>query len=104
MSVVSQEDFDVVKGKVAELEAALVAVAAKLDTDTGVVLETYNEDAALASSISWDVTNVSGRALRFKDATGKEFSLANTGVATITGMTAELTQWETDSYITKALT
>jgi len=104
MSVVTQESFDLLQAKVVELEAALVALAAKLDTDATVTLETYNEDAALASSASWDVTNVSGRILRFKDAVGKDFSLADTGVATITGMTPELTQWEADAYITKITT
>lgn len=104
MSVVSQEEFALVQGKVVELEAALVAIAAKLDTDTGVDLTTYNEDAALASSASWDVTNDSDTALRFKDASGKEFLLSVGDTVTITGMTAQLTQWETDNVISKIAT
>ena len=104
MSVVSQEEFAIMQAKVVELEAALVAIAAKLDGDAGVDLTTYNEDAALASSASWDVTNDSDTALRFPDATGKEFLLAAGATVTITGMTAQLTQWETDSVISKIAT
>lgn len=104
MSVVSKEEFDLVKGKVVELEAALVAMAAKLDGDNGVDLTTYNEDAALASSASWDVTNDSDTALRFSDAAGEEFLLSVGATATIIGMTPQLTQWESDGVISKIST
>jgi len=106
MSVPTQEAFERLEAKVTELQTQFNALTVKLDGDAIASggSDDYASTLALASQGSWDVTNASGRILRFKDAAGVEFSLADTATVTITGMTPELTQWETDGYITKIVT
>ena len=104
--VASKEQVDRNSAKIADLEAAIVNITTKLDTDSGTTggASDYASTTSLPTILSWDVTNDSDKALRFKDASGKEFLLNVGATETITGMTPQLDQWETDGVISKIAT
>lgn len=106
---VPQEQFDALKTRVTALEGAIDALATQLDDDAknnaGALTDSY---AALGASGNdqYTVTNLKNHLVAFVDGSGVPHTLAAAGssdeAATITGLTAAITQLETDGYVSVA--
>ena len=109
MSIPSIEEFNALKVRVAALESAVDAISAQLDDDftnnSGALSDNYS-DKGLAANDQYTVTNLKNYLVKFKDASGAEHTLGAAGGAressVVTGLTAQITDFETAGIVSKA--